>query len=386
MVAREKKLVLIIDDEANDRYLLSVMLNDGGYEVIEASNGADGLQLFREQHPDLVIVDLRMPGMDGLEVLAEISGEQSNTPVIVVSGSERIDDAIQAIRLGASDYLLKPINEPSGLYHTLSKNLERVALIKQNERFRKNLEAQLQKIYEDDEAGRKIQNRLLPSPERRYGEYTLRQSILPSMALSGDFLDYFSINDNQFAFYAADVAGHGVSSALVTVLLKSFMVKHRDRYVAGQDETILDPAALVKMLNTELLREKLDKHLTLFFGVLDRASNSLIYCNCGQYPYPFLITADGTQLLEEKSMAVGMFDFAEYHNARIDLPSAFRLTIFSDGALELDERTGQAEQIQYLATLDTEAEVQAFLERARKSDDLPDDVSVLSVERNWRQS
>ncbi len=379
----ERKRVLIIDDDANDRHLLKVLLNDGDYEVIEAPDGPEGLRLFGEHHPDLVVIDLRMPGMDGLEVLDKISQKQTSTPVIVVSGSERIDDAIQAIRLGASDYLLKPVNEPSILFHTLERNLERATLIKQNERFRKKLESQLKEIYEDEEAGRKIQNRLLPPPLKPYGAYTMRQSVLPSMTLSGDFLDYFSIGDNHVAFYSADVAGHGVSSALITVLIKSFMVKFRDNYVSEKDDTVLDPAALVKTLNTELLRERLDKHLTLFFGVLDRTKNTLIYSSCGHYPYPVLTTADGTRLLEEKSMAVGLFDFAEYQNARIELPPSFRLTVFSDGALDLVEQDGLDKKMQYLASLGSEEAVQAFLERAREIDDLPDDISVLSVERDW---
>lgn len=385
MKAREKKLVLVIDDDANDRLLLSVLLKDGGYEAIEAPSGQEGLQVFEQLHPDLVLVDLRMPGMDGLEVLDEISRKEPVTPVIVVSGSDLIDDAIQAIRLGASDYLLKPVNEPSILYHTLDRNIERTTLIRQNERFRKNLESQLQKIYEDEEAGRKIQNRLLPPCLRKYGEYTLRQTVLSSMALSGDFVDYFSVDDFRFAFYSADVAGHGVSSALITVLLKSFMVKYRDNYVSKEDDTILDPAALAKILNAELLREQLEKHMTLFFGIVDRSRNTLLYCNCGQYPFPYLITADGTRLLDEKSMAVGMFDFAEYRNHRINLPSSFRLNVFSDGALDLVECRGAEEKTRYLASLGSEEEVQTFLEQARKIDDLPDDVSVLSLERDWGQ-
>ncbi len=379
----KKQLVLVIDDDENDRLLLGIMLEEGGYEFAQASGGEEGLRLFEQLHPDIVMVDLRMPGMDGLEVLDEISRKQSNTPVIVVSGSELIDDAIQAIRLGASDYLLKPVNEPSILFHTLNKNLERAMLIKQNERFRRNLESQLQKLYADEEAGRKIQNRLLPPVVWNCGDYTMRQAILSSMALSGDFLDYFKINGSCFAFYSADVAGHGVSSALVTVLLKSFMVKYRDNYVSKGEDTILNPAALVKILNSELLREQLDKHMTLFFGIVNCSHNTLLYCNCGQYPYPILITADGTRLLDDKSMAVGMFEFAEYRNSQIDLPASFRLNVFSDGALDLVERSGVEDKVGYLASLATEGKVQAFWEQARKIDNLPDDISILSMERNW---
>lgn len=140
-----KVRVLTVDDDKTIRKLVSMYLKSKGYQVIEASDGLAGLETFKQQPVDLVLLDLRMPGLDGLEVLAEIKKEQPDMPVIVFSGTEKISDAVKAIRLGAWDYVLKPIQELSVLLHSVEKALERAQLIKENQRYQQQLEADIEK-------------------------------------------------------------------------------------------------------------------------------------------------------------------------------------------------------------------------------------------------
>jgi len=381
-VQENVSMILVIDDEETDRVILQRYIELAGYRVIAAANGREGIDMFSREQPDLVLVDLRLPDMDGLEILHTITTQSPNTPVIVVSGSEDMEDAIQAIRLGAWDYQAKPVDADM-LNHSIGKNLERLRLLKQNAEFRRKLLKQLQKVQEDEDAGRRIQTRLLPPAQLTYGPYLIRHRVLPSMSLSGDFIDCFRIDENRVGFYFADVSGHGVSSALVTVLLKSFMVKNLDNYRNKSDTTILDPSALMGKLNKELLREELDKYITIFFGILDNSKNSLLYCNCGQFPYPILNSQYHLELIQETNMPVGMFDFAQYRNASIHLHDSFRLTIFSDGALDLLEQHGLEKKIQYLMTLEDEESVRQFLCEAEKMEERPDDISIISIEKRW---
>lgn len=105
-----KFTILIIDDEKNIREGLAANFEMEGYNVRTASNGADGLKLIAKGDIDLVITDLRMPGISGEEVLSKVTSETPGVPVIILTGHGSIDSAVDAMRHGAYDFLTKPLN------------------------------------------------------------------------------------------------------------------------------------------------------------------------------------------------------------------------------------------------------------------------------------
>lgn len=120
--------VLVIEDDADVRRGVSLWLTDAGYTALEAADGREGLACIRREHPDAVLLDLRLPVLDGFEVLAALSGEDIAPPVIVISGQDEIAGVVRAFRLGAADYLEKPIVSFDLLDHALKSILERVRL------------------------------------------------------------------------------------------------------------------------------------------------------------------------------------------------------------------------------------------------------------------
>ncbi len=134
------KKILVIDDEVYIRDSVIGFLEDFGFEVIDAENGKIGLEKFDSENPDLVLCDLRMPEMDGLEVLANVTRKKSETPIIIVSGAGNIADTVEALRLGAWDYIIKPIQDMNVLYHAVSKAFERADFIKEKYQYHKDLE------------------------------------------------------------------------------------------------------------------------------------------------------------------------------------------------------------------------------------------------------
>lgn len=132
--------LLTIDDDDRLRRGIRVYFEDSGMTVYEASNGLDGLNLFDKTMPDVVLVDLNMPGMNGLEVVAQIAKRSPNTPTIVVSGTVDLQDAVEALHHGVWDFVTKPIVNMAALEHTVQKSLERSMLIKENELYRLHLE------------------------------------------------------------------------------------------------------------------------------------------------------------------------------------------------------------------------------------------------------
>ncbi|MBN2040602.1 MAG: response regulator [Spirochaetes bacterium] len=132
--------ILIIDDEAAIRQSYTFCLEDMGYRILEAENGRVGVDIFEREHADLVLVDLRMPEMDGLEVLSYITENSSDTPVIIVSGTGMMRDAVEALHRGAWDYILKPIEDMLILTHAVTSALEKAKLIKDNRAYQEHLE------------------------------------------------------------------------------------------------------------------------------------------------------------------------------------------------------------------------------------------------------
>lgn len=140
MVNPPEKTILVIDDEAAIRRSFADYLEDMGYRILTAENGRIGVDLFDRQAVDLVMVDLRMPEMDGLEVLAHIRRNRPQTPAIVVSGTGVISDAVEAIHQGAWDYILKPVKDLHVLSHAVEMALERVRLKEENAQYQEHLE------------------------------------------------------------------------------------------------------------------------------------------------------------------------------------------------------------------------------------------------------
>lgn len=123
--------LLIIDDELDFRESIALYFQDAGYTVFEASNGREGLDVFERERPDIVFTDLRMPVMDGFEFIAELTGLSPDTPIIVISGAGLVKEVIHAMRLGARDYLVKPILDMDELKLVIMKALRESSLLKE---------------------------------------------------------------------------------------------------------------------------------------------------------------------------------------------------------------------------------------------------------------
>ena len=334
--------ILVIDDDEIVRDSIAAYLQGSGFRVLEAENGQQGLQIFRDSAPDLILCDLRMPVMDGLTMLTQVRQEASDIPFIVVSGAGVMTDVVEALHLGASDFMVKPIVDLEVLEYAINRALEKAQLLMENKRYRASLEeainslkSSLTLLQEDQKAGRQVQMNMLPKTPLEYQGFKVDHNIIPSLYLSGDFVDYFALNDHSFAFYLADVSGHGASSAFVTVLLKHMSINLLQDYHSNGGKVRVKPSHVLNHINGSLLKTGLGKHVTVFGGVVNTRDQTLTYSFGGHFPLPVIAQGDSVRFLEGKGLPVGLFEDAVYEDAIIDLPQQFSLTILSDGILEV---------------------------------------------------
>ncbi len=334
--------LLIIDDDEVVRASLAAYLEDSGFTVLQAANGLQGLEVFELQRPDLVICDLRMPQVDGLELIRRINVVDTEVPVIVVSGAGVMSDAVEALRLGAADYLIKPLEDLAVLEHSVRRALDRTHLRLENQRYREKLEtanrelqASLHLLQEDQNAGRQVQMNMLPVTPWQVDGLEFAHQIIPSLYLSGDFVDYFRVDDRRIAFYLADVSGHGASSAFVTVLLKFMTTRLLYESRRGGLLPEFKPSDVLAHINRGLINCKLGKHVTMLGGVIDEQNGTLTYSIGGHLPLPVLFSEGQASYLEGRGLPVGLFNEAVYTDLQMDLPKSFSLTLLSDGILDL---------------------------------------------------
>ncbi|MCC7449865.1 MAG: response regulator [Anaerolineae bacterium] len=135
--------LLLVEDDLSVRQSLRVYFEDSGFSVLEANDGLEALELFHKRKPDLVLTDLMMPRLSGIPLITALKSESPDTPIIVVSGKGRLEDAIQAVRQGAWDYVTKPVLDMAALELIVTRALERAQLIQENRAYQQHLEQEI---------------------------------------------------------------------------------------------------------------------------------------------------------------------------------------------------------------------------------------------------
>jgi sigma-B regulation protein RsbU (phosphoserine phosphatase) len=385
--------LLIIDDDNIVRASLAAYLEDSGFNVLQASNGLQGLEIFEREQPDLLICDLRMPQVDGLELIRRLTALGVQAPIIVVSGAGVMSDAVEALRLGAADYLIKPLEDLAVLEHSVRRALDRARLRLENQLYRDQLEAANQELQaslslleEDQKAGRQVQMNMLPDTPWQVDGLQFAHQIIPSLYLSGDFVDYFRLDEQRVAFYLADVSGHGASSAFITVLLKFMTTRLLYESRRGGVLPAFKPSDVLVYINHSLLNCKLGKHVTMIGGIVNEQEGTLTYSIGGHLPLPVMFSQGKANYLTGRGLPVGLFAQASYEDHVIALPASFSLTLLSDGILDLLPGDTLKEKEAVLPELITAAG--GTLNGLRKAfglatlGEMPDDIALLVMSRN----
>lgn len=332
---------------------------------------------------------LSISDADDLKHLDSLVGDDGRFSIIVILHQNSTSLVIEALRAGADDvfYIESLQVESCDFKKSIQFRLNRCRLLYERLVYREELETTLEELKDDQYAAFQVQSRLLPTAQQTINDIEYQFSITPSLIVSGDFVDVASINDDLTLFYLADVSGHGASSALVTVLLKNITSRLLRNFRRGSSYDILSPLETLNRFNAEIYALGLDKHLTIFCGLINQQQNTLTYAVGGHHPMPVYKTPESTVVLEGRGMPVGLFMDALFVEKQIALDNDFALYLFSDGILELLPQRSILEKEQ--ALLDWLA-VNSASFAALKSyiftgseqlEQYPDDIAIMLVSR-----
>lgn len=344
------------------------------------------LELLNENEFSLLIVGLKnSDALAAFEVLAQTHWPK---PAVAILPESMQGEVITTLRLGAADVFIRGAEcfIKGAFSQSVIANLHKASLIEQNAHYQAALEKSLAELRTDQQAARQIQQNMLPQPSLTCGDITAQHLLIPSLYLSGDFVDVVAIDQQYTMFYLADVSGHGASSALVTVLLKSMANRLKRSIVAGSNLELLSPAKALKRINRELLDTKLGKHLSIFLGFYDHVQQRLIYAVGGHHPMPILSYQGGVDFIQGRGMPVGLFPEPVFEEKTLNLEGEFCLTLFSDGILEVlagDSMSAKEEQLLMAVSETKAAGPEALKDYLLPAiiDDAPDDIAILTIHR-----
>ena len=385
--------ILVIDADDLLAHRLKDWLEHDGYSVHIAGDANEGFALARELKPSLILGELTLNLSNGSQLLRALLHELPETAVIVVTETASLDQAISSLQEGASDFLMKYMLNQDIMHLSVQRALERRQLRLENQHYRAALEdsnerlkKSLQLLEYDQRAGRQVQSKLLPPTPHETNGLTLNHVILPSLFLSGDFVDYFSLGPGRTAFYLADVSGHGASSAFVTVFLKTLTNRIRRHFEKRTKVSLLSPAKLMHAMNEELRALETGKHLTVFCGVIDTNKQTLTYALGAHYPPAFLCQRGEVTALLGNGLPLGLFADAHFEEHIVELAPQFSIVALSDGILEImptgDLPSKEALLKAHVAAATNDFEALNMRLGLPSAKDLPDDIALLMITRN----
>ncbi|ANG63620.1 hypothetical protein A8C75_14805 [Marinobacterium aestuarii] len=373
-----KQILLILDHEENRRLLAQWL--EPHYRVL-----AGDAQVLLADNFDLCILDATALNRLWQQVESRKARERPLFLPFLVVISQRHGHLITGLRRQCVDELIASPVEKMELVVRLDNLLHIRQLSLELEAVNTRLHKNLQRMKDDESGGRHLQFQLLPENHKHIGPYEFSHRLITSAYLSGDFVDYFSIDNRHLGFYMADVSGHGVSSAFVTVLLKSYMARYLEDHREGRDSAILRPGEILDRLNHKLLGGHLDKYMTMFFGVLGLDDNRLRYSQGGQFPFPILFDGTRADFVGIKSLPVGLFEFASYDTVELQLPPGFIMALISDGILEVLPQPRLRDKLGFLLSLiSNDSTTIAALVRElalTQENSLPDDITFLMIQK-----
>lgn len=325
----KQSTILVVDDSRPQGYFIKKVLEQD-YETLVAFDGMEALELYKQEKPDLILLDIEMPEMDGFEVCRRVKAMSGDTflPIIFLTSKSDVNSLIKGLQIGAEDYLTKPF-APEELIARIRAALRTKKLYNQ-------LEAANAIIEQERDVIANIQRGLLCDSPPKIPGLKFFMDYQPSSKAGGDYYDFIPIDNDHLGILVSDVSGHGTPAAVIMammrVLFRSFLSENHS------------PRTTLQQLN-KILRQNLETgyFITTFYGVIHLPTRKMKFASAGHNP-PILVEYDSGSVRElwlDKGIPLMILPNNEMAEGEIQLIPNSKLVLYTDGLTEAKNAEGE---------------------------------------------
>jgi len=323
--------ILIVDDTPANLRLLSQMLAEHGHSVRAVTSGGRALASARLSRPDLVLLDIKMPEMNGYEVCERLKADVQtrDVPVIFISALDELQDKVRAFAVGGVDYITKPFQ--------VEEVLARVETHLALRRLQEQLENANKKMARELALAGQVQASFLPSKLPDIPGWQLKVTLKPVSQTSGDFYDVMLLQNGKLGILIADVVDKGVGAALYMALSWTLIRTYAAEYPT-------QPELVLSAVNRRILMDtSAEQFVSVFYGIIDPATGTLTYCNAGHYPPYLLRVGNGgaAMALTRTGMVLGVEKDVKWEQASAQLAPGDVLVLYTDGITDAEDERGE---------------------------------------------
>ncbi|MBF0227006.1 MAG: SpoIIE family protein phosphatase [Desulfobacterales bacterium] len=316
----ERLSILVVDDNPVNLKLIESTLVKEGYKVLTAIDGPSGKKIATDAKPDLILLDIQMPGEDGFEVIKYLKKQSvtASIPVIFLTGVSEINSKLEGFELGAVDYITKPFHP--------QEVIARVRLhLKLSLATNSLIASQAAKLRQIKEAQKSMLITPEMQPDAKFGVYYVALH-----EAGGDFYEVLPISENIYAYFVADFSGHDIKTAYLTSSIKALLKQNCT--------PIYEPSESIKMINDVLVEILPDgKYLTACYARLNRKTKQMTIINMG-HPAVVYVPKDGNpRLINLEGDVLGIFKDVYFGKENISVSPGDRFYLYSDGLIESAE-------------------------------------------------
>jgi len=358
LATRER--ILVVDDDPLVLKAFEILLEQDGYIVIAVKDGFSAIQAIQQNNLAVIICDLALPGLSGIEVLQCAGHSAPNAVRIGLTGHTDLKNIVDSINLGHVAYFIMKPWENGVVRRLITTAIEKFRLIKENQRLQHVIADQHDELTkhhkilcEELDLGAKIHEKLLIGKIPLINQhFEIALKTIPSNAIDGDFFDFFSPIPSHCDFVIGDVMGKGMPAALVGVAVKSELRHFAHPFIHGKycehtglwSDDLLLPKDILKhthnILNNSLM--ELEHFVSLFYARFDFERKALTYVDCGSTkPLHYSLEKGSIELLKGSNTPIGSVTIASYEEKTVFWDYGDLFIFYSDGITESRSPTNE---------------------------------------------
>ncbi|MCX6598044.1 MAG: SpoIIE family protein phosphatase [Acidobacteria bacterium] len=315
--SRPSPKILIVDDTPTNVELLDNVLRAEGFRTISAADGSSARALGRVEQPDLILLDVMMPGESGFETCSRLKSDPntSDIPIIFLSALDDVKNKVTGLKIGGVDYISKPVHGEE----VLARVRVHLRISENNRALVREHRARLESLREAQQA---ILVRPEDCPEASFAVY-----YNPLEETGGDFYDVVAVDADVFGYFVADVSGHGASAAFLTSAIKALLRQYAGPLYSPEDTMRGVDAVMRQMLGEE-------QYLTACYAHLNRRTRKLSVVSAGHPPLVLVSATGQTTVVEMNSDPLGIFSSVVLQRKDLRVAPGDRFYLYSDGMIE----------------------------------------------------